>query len=123
MSYYFHNVPGRMRVKIPALQGRPTRISAVENLLLNLTGIEKIKTNPVTCSVIVNYDPDLLDPQEIIQLLIDHHYFDASAAISHDEHVQNAATRAGVKIGKIICGWAVSKTLEANGLSMLAAII
>jgi hypothetical protein len=58
-----------------------------------------------------------------MQLLIDHHYFDESNAITHDEHVQIAAAKAGLKVGKIILGWAVSKTLEAKGLSMLAAII
>jgi hypothetical protein len=123
MSYYFHNVPGRLRVKIPILQGRSSRIKAVEDLLLNLHGIEQIKINPLTCSVVIQYDPDLLDPQQIIRPLIDHHYFDESNAITHDEHVRDAAAKAGLKIGKIVFGWAVSKTLEANGLSMLAAII
>ena len=123
MSYYFHNVPGRMRVKIPFLKGRANRIKAVEDLLSNLDGTEQIKTNPLTGSVVINYDPDLLDAQQIIQFLVDHHYFDESNAITHDEHVQSAAAKTGVKIGKMIFGWAVSKTLEANGLSMLAAII
>ncbi|MGD8213039.1 MAG: hypothetical protein PVF32_24455, partial [Desulfobacterales bacterium] len=122
MSYYFHDVPGRLRVKIPILNGRPSRIRAVENLLLNLDGIEWIKTNPLTCSVVINYDPDLLDSKQILRLLIDHQYFDESNAITHDELVQNAAAKAGLKVGKVIFGWAVSKTLEANGFSMLAAI-
>jgi hypothetical protein len=123
MSYYFHSVPGRLRVKIPMIKDRPGRISAVEDLLLNLYGIDHIKTNPLTGSVVIHYDPDLLDSQEIISLLSDHHYFDASNAISHDQAVQKAAANAGFKIGKVVFGWAVSKTLEANGLSMLAAII
>jgi len=123
MSYYFHNVPGRLRVKIPILRGRPAGIKAVEDLLSNLDGIERIRIKPVTCSFVINYDPDLLDPQQIIQLLIDHHYFDESNAITHDEHVQTAVAKAGLKVGKMIFGWAISKTLEASGLSMLAAII
>jgi hypothetical protein len=123
MSYYVHNVPGRLRVKIPILRGRPIRINAVEELLFNLDGIERIKTNSLTGSVVINYDPDLLDPQTMISLLTKHQYFDESKAISHDEVVQNAAAKAGLKVGKIVFGWAVSKTLEANGLSMLAAII
>jgi hypothetical protein len=123
MSYYFHNVPGRLRVKIPILSGRPARIKVVENLLLNLVGIEKIKTNSLTGSVVINYDPDLLDPQKIMQLLIDNNYYDESKAITHDQVVQNATARAGIKASRWIFGWAVSKTLEANGLSMLATII
>jgi len=123
MSYYFHNVPGRLRVKVPILEGRPRRIRAVEELLLKLDGVDRVKTNPLTCSIVINYDPDLLESQQIIQLLAEHHYFDESNAITHDELVQNAAAKAGRKIGKMVFGWAVSKTLEANGLSMLAAII
>jgi hypothetical protein len=123
MSYYFHNVPGRLRVKMPILKGRPAGINAVEDLLFNLDGIKQIKTNPLTGSVVIHYDPDLLDPQKIIQLLTDHRYFDESNAVSHDEVVREAAAKAGFKIGKMIFGLAVSKTLEANGLSMLAAII
>ena len=123
MSYYFHNVPGRLRVKIPILKGRPAGVKAVEDLLLNLAGTEHLKTNALTGSVVVNYDPELLSAQQIIQVLIDHQYFDESNAITHDELVQNAAAEAGFKIGKMIVGWAVGKTLEANGLSMLAAII
>jgi len=123
MSYYFHNVPGRLRVKIPTLSGRPARIKAVEELLLSLPGTEHIKPNPLTGSVVINYDPDLLNAQQIIQLLIEHQYFDEANAITHDELVQSAAAKAGFKIGKVIFGWAVGKTLEASGLSMLAAII
>jgi hypothetical protein len=123
MRYYFHNVPGRLRVKIPILKGRPGKISAVEDLLHTLQGVDTIKTNPLTCSVVINYDPDLLDSQQIINLLVDHRYFDETLAITHDEAVQNAAANAGLKIGKMVFGWAVSKTLEANGMSLLAAII
>jgi hypothetical protein len=123
MNCYFHNVPGRLRVKIPTLKGRSGRISAVEDLLSNLHGTEDIRTNPLTGSVVINYDPDLLDSEQIIRLLIEHRYFDESNAITHDQAVQNAAADAGFKIGKVVFGWAVSKTLEANGLSMLAAII
>jgi copper chaperone CopZ len=123
MNYYFHNVPGRLRVKIPILKSRPIRIKAVEDLLLNLDGIEHIQTNPLTGSVIVNYDPGLLHPQQIIQCLTDHQYFDESKVITHDELVQRAAAKAGRKVGKMVFGWALSKTLEANGLSMLAALI
>jgi len=123
MSCYFHNVPGRLRVKIPTLKGRPARIRAVEDLLMILDGAENVKTNPLTGSVVVNYDPDQINGRQIIQLLIDHQYFDEAKAITHDELVQSAAAKAGFKIGKIVFGWAVSKTLEASGLSMLAAII
>ena len=123
MSCYFHNVPGRLRVKIPTLKDRPAKISAVENLLFNLDGIDRIRTNPLTGSVVIRYDPDRLDSQQIIGFLIDHRYFDESNAITHDQAVQKAAAAAGLKIGKVVFGWAVSKTLEASGLSMLAAII
>ena len=123
MKSYFHNVPGRLRVKIPILKGNPTRIGAVEDLLLSLPGMQGVRTNALTCSVVVNYDPDLVDPHRILRLLADHHNFDVSNAVTQDELVRTAAAKAGTKISKMILGWVVSKTLEAGGFSLLAAII
>jgi hypothetical protein len=43
--------------------------------------------------------------------------------VSKDEHIQAAVTKAGLRIGKVAVGWAIGKALEANGLSLLAALI
>jgi hypothetical protein len=92
-------------------------------MLRALSGIDRVVTNIVTGSVVIYYDTEAVTPEAIIQHLQDQGYFDADLAVSHDIHVQNVATRAGFKLGRMAFSWALGKTLEANGLSLLAAII
>jgi hypothetical protein len=123
MTYYYHNVPGRLRVKIPMLRNSASKALCVEQLIAHHRGIEQIKVNAITGSVIVFYDPDLVQGEQIIRLLVENGYFDNSKAISHDEHVKQAVAKAGAKLGRAAFGWVIGKTLEANGLSLLAALI
>ena len=123
MTYYYHNVPGRLRVKIPMLRNSASKGRRVEQLIAHNRGIEQINVNAITGSVIVFYDPDQVQGEHIIRLLVENGYFDDSKAISHDEHVKQAIAKAGAKLGRAAFGWVIGKTLEANGLSLLAALI
>jgi hypothetical protein len=123
MNYYIHNVPGRLRIKIPLIQRNTAKCIDVQDLLMRLDGIRRIQVKELTGSVVINYVPQLIEPQDIIDYLKENDYFDESKTISHDAHIQNAASKAGMKIGRAVFGWAVGKALEGSGLSMLAALI
>ena len=123
MSYYYHNVPGRLRVKIPMLLNSPSKGRCIEQLIAPHRGIEQIKVNALTGSMIVFYDPDLVQGEQIIGILVENGYFDNSEAISHDDHVKQAVAKAGAKLGQAAFGWVIGKTLEAYGFSLLAALI
>jgi hypothetical protein len=90
---------------------------------MHLDGVERIKVNELTGSVVINYDPQEIEPQDMINILRDNGYIDETKAISHDAHIQTAASKAGLKIGRAVFGWAVGKALEGSGLSLLAALI
>jgi copper chaperone CopZ len=123
MSYYIHNVPGRLRIKIPLIRRNLSKCIAIRDLLVHLDGVERIKVTELTGSVVINYDPQIIQPQDIFQILKDNDYFDESQAISHDAHIQTAASKAGMQIGRAVFGWAVGKALEGSGLSALAILI
>lgn len=123
MSYYLHHVPGRMRVKIPMLKNSPAIASELQQNLQELDGIEQILVNAVTGSVLIYYNRDTVGSDQLIQVFKDLDYFDESKAISHDDYMRDAVSHAAIKIGKAVFGWAVGKTLEANGLALLAALI
>jgi hypothetical protein len=123
MSYYIHNVPGRLRIKIPLIRRNSAKCFAVQELFKHLDGVERIQVTELTGSVIIKYDPQMIQPQDMIQILKDNDYFDESQAISHDAHIQTAASRAGMQIGRAVFGWAVGKALEGSGLSALAILI
>jgi copper chaperone CopZ len=92
-------------------------------MLRGLDGVTAVTFNPITGSLVVLFDQDRVGPEQISGCLKDGGLFDPSLVISSDEHIQGAVTQAGLQIGKVALSWALGKALEANGLSLLAALI
>ncbi len=56
-----HQVPGRVRMKIPAGKGNPELLKQISDVFAVIPGIEGIVVNPTTGSVVLNYDADRHD--------------------------------------------------------------
>jgi Heavy metal associated domain 2 len=56
-----HQVPGRVRMKIPAGKGNPELLKQISDVFAVIPGIEGIVVNPTTGSVVLNYDTDRHD--------------------------------------------------------------
>jgi hypothetical protein len=56
-----HQIPGRVRMKIPAGKGNPDLLKQISEVFAGIPGIEEIITNPTTGSVVLNYDVDRHD--------------------------------------------------------------
>jgi copper chaperone CopZ len=123
MTYYVHDIPGRLRVKIPSVKGQTAKARAIQSLLRNIEGIESIRVNTVTGSVVVKYDPALALSQTILSILTENDCFDEDSAITLDRAVVEAGSKAGRALSKAFCGWAVGRALEGTGLSFLAVLI
>ncbi len=61
-----HAIPGRVRLKIPAIKGEPELSREVQRQLAALPIVRRVEVNPVTASVLVLYDP--ADSAAIAQL-------------------------------------------------------
>jgi hypothetical protein len=61
-----HAIPGRVRLKIPAIKGEPELSREVQRQLAALPIVRRVEVNPVTASVLVHYDP--ADSAAIAQL-------------------------------------------------------
>ena len=53
-----HQVPGRIRMKVPSAKGKPEQLEAYKEVLSLIPGVEGIDVNPVTGSIILKYDAD-----------------------------------------------------------------
>jgi hypothetical protein len=53
-----HATPGRIRLKVRHAKGNPEVLNAVADGFRSIPGIERVDINPVTGSVVLNYDPD-----------------------------------------------------------------
>jgi cation transport ATPase len=56
-----HQVPGRIRMKIPSAKGNPELLAEIQKTFSVVPGIEEVSVNPETGSVVLRYDPDRHD--------------------------------------------------------------
>jgi hypothetical protein len=124
MSDYFHHVPGRMRIKIPTIKQRPYKVTAVELLFKCESGIIDAKASPVTGSLVLTYDPDVVDVTALIAVLKNNAYLREDTLLLVNRFgkatVFSHLTQA---VGRAALSWAVGKALESNGLGVLTALI
>jgi copper chaperone CopZ len=122
MTYYVHQIPGRVRIRIPQIRTNPSLAAEIESML-SLVGVKKVEVNPMTGSVTVSYNPQLLDADHLLRALRDAGCYDESRTVTCDDRIQQAAHAAAARAGRAFFGWAVGKALEQSGLSLLAAFI
>jgi hypothetical protein len=56
-----HQVPGRVRMKIPSAKGNPELLEEMKQTLSVIPGIEEVIINPATGSLVLHYDTDQHD--------------------------------------------------------------
>jgi Heavy metal associated domain 2 len=56
-----HQVPGRVRMKIPAGRGNPELLQQISETFGVIPGIEQVIVNPATGSIVLHYDADQHD--------------------------------------------------------------
>lgn len=95
MTYYIHDIPGRLRVKSPSIKRNRSAAEDVETMIGSILGVDKVNVNLTTGSLLVNYNPKLLKYNDIVNLLQRKGYFDHSQAVTNDEYIRNAASRVG----------------------------
>jgi len=123
MSYYVHNVPGRLRVKTPHAKKNPATAAEITNLLESMVGIDSTAVNTLTGSVVINYDSAAVKSDDILALLQRQGYFDMTEARTSEHYFDEAVSRAGGVIGKAIIGIALDKMFEGSALSLLTVLI
>lgn len=122
MTNDVHSVPGRVRVKIPALRSKANGQEEMAGLFSTLEGIEAITVNPVTGSLVVNYDPGRLDSRKILKLLRGKGYLGKSS-LRRPEKGQRSLPKTREAMGRALFGWAMGNLLEGTGLGFLAVLI
>lgn len=53
-----HQVPGRIRLKVPNVKDNPELIDQIKQMFHVIPGIENVTVNPTTGSVVLQYDTD-----------------------------------------------------------------
>jgi hypothetical protein len=82
-----HQVPGRVRMKIPAGKGNPELLKQISEMFAAIPGIEEIVVNPATGSVLLHYDTDR------------HHEFHDAFSEQHASHNATHGASNGAALG------------------------
>jgi len=56
-----HQVPGRIRMKIPSAKGNPELLEQMKQTFSVIPGVEEVTINPATGSLVLHYDTDRHD--------------------------------------------------------------
>ena len=72
-SRVVHRLPGRIRIHIPILEKLPsgwtTFSEHTAELIKMKNGVEKVKIQPVTGSLLIHYDPEQVEETDILKWL------------------------------------------------------
>jgi hypothetical protein len=123
MSCYLHHVPGRIRIKTPTIKGYPFRALELEKKVGAIYGVVDASANALTGSLIVNYDPDVVDARTILDVAAKELRLDLSLADGHDRYMDETLSKTGEKIGKAVFSIALGLAFEGTPLGLLTAII
>jgi copper chaperone CopZ len=69
MATYLHALDGRIRVRFPEIRGNRRAAARLRQELRALPGVSKVDANPLTGSVLVEYDSERLSADEIFESL------------------------------------------------------
>jgi len=94
MTYYIHDIPGRLRIRSPAVKDNDLAKREIPGLLGSFSGIESIVVNTATGSFLIRYDPSRVSGRDIMAMLTEHGYFDPREATTNDEYLRNASAKA-----------------------------
>lgn len=123
MSYYIHDIPGRLRVRSPFLKGDAEIAQAVVERLGRVPGVKAVSANPVTGSVVAEYDPARVEAHALVAALEAEGHFDRRRAITNDQYIHNAVAGAVNVVKGSLLGGALDFALEGTSLAFLSVLI
>ena len=123
MSHYIHHIPGRLRIKNPVFKNNPAAGDEIRDCFSSAAGVHHIKVNALTGSVVVNYDPNQIDPDNLLQIFRDCEYVDETRARTLDQKLDESMSMAGRFVGRACLGMFMDYTLKGTGFSFLAALV
>jgi copper chaperone CopZ len=128
MHDYLHHVPGRLRVRVPAIKRNEYEAGLLRSNLETIDGIEKLEINMLTGSVTINYDRATTTSSSIMAGLARHgasrrFQVERSAVAVQAPSGQGTVNGVVENVGKAFFGVMLEKALERSALALIAAVV
>lgn len=127
MIHPVHHVPGRLRLRMPAIKHSDHHADAVGRLLGQTDGVLRHAISPRTGSVVVHYAPGRCDPQQLIERLRELAPPPvANNAITLWQPAPPAAGKADSllqRVGQSVATSLAEKLIERSAMALVAALL
>jgi hypothetical protein len=121
MSHYIHHIPGRLRVKSVSLRRNERGAAQVREHLEGLHGITFTEVNTVTGSVLIKYDPRLVEAQTLLNSLRGQGHIHSHPPLRSE--IQVGQVDLGQKISDTVVNKLVETVVERSAAALIAAIL
>jgi hypothetical protein len=112
-----HHVPGRLRLRSAALKGDASASEQARHQLAQIRGVTSTSANPITGSVLLEYDPGVLSAGRVIDLLAAHGYILRATEVKAE-----AASGWADKLASAAMDWAINALVERLTLAVITAL-
>ena len=118
MAHQIHHVPGRLRVRVPAIKKCSDNAALLQGLLQAVPGVSAAEPNLTTGSIVVRYDPQSTNAALILAVLTDRGYFQLtpSPATPMSVRIRN-------KVATALFWYCLEKAVERSVPLMIAALL
>ena len=124
MSTYVHHIPGRLRIRLPAIKRNEAKAAVVRRLLEGAGGVRSVDIARLTGSVTVTYSPEATTGAALIETLRGAGYVNGDIALDRpQDYFSTQADKLGDEIGKAAMGFVVKKLLERSAVAVIGAIV
>ena len=113
-----HHVPGRLRLRSAALKGIDRACEQARGHLAQIAGVKAASVNPITGSVLLEYDPGVLSPDQAIEALAVH-----GTVLGANEADIDAGGKWADKLANGVMDWAINALAERLATAMITALV
>jgi copper chaperone CopZ len=113
-----HHLPGRLRLRSALLKGNTRAAAQAQRQLAEIGGVRSAGANPSTGSVLLEYDPEVIPPTKLIDVLAAHGYI-----IGASEPETEAEAGWADKLASAAKDWVINVLAERLALALIGALV
>ncbi len=126
MTSYVHHLPGRLRLKLPALKRNAAYAQALQTSLSTVPGVLAVRANTLTGSLLISYDPVRVDGASLQRAVPGAP--PAMRAVCPTCVTQRGSTagqqaRPSDKLSQALLGMVVEKAVEQSARTLLRVLL
>lgn len=123
MGCYFHELPGRIRIKIPQLRRNSEALAKVDKHLRAERGVRSTYVNTLTGGIVVNFDPNALHSDTILSIIEREAGLPRLKILRSEQYVDRALREASQSVASMALGLFLNRVLQGSSLEILGVII